>query len=290
MPICARFCVPLSEYSTVKTMKTYPLLLLSLVACCSCNGLAQRTSRAIAERNAVEATVVQPKRYTYRVRNVYPHSTTSYTQGLQFIDGELWEGTGQHGASVLQRIDLATGRTDVKVRLPHEEFGEGITLLDSLVFQLTWTSNTVHVYDRRTLRELRTHRYPGEGWGLTSDGRMLYMSDGTARIHQIDPDGFRRLRSITVTCAGVLVPYLNELEWIDGRIWANVYTSDTVMIIDPATGTVEGVADISGLLPAEEITPATDVLNGIACDAATGRIFVTGKNWSKLFEIELIEL
>ena len=124
--------------------------------------------------------------------------------------------------------------------------------------------------------------------GLTTDGEKLYFSDGSADLHVIDPATFRREKRITVTCEGAPVPYLNELEWIDGRLWANVYTTDQIVIIDPATGRVEGIVDLTGLLPAEERTPQTDVLNGIAYDAATGRIFVTGKNWSKLFEIEII--
>lgn len=261
-----------------------------LLVCCSCDGLARHGARTIADRNAVSAVVVQPRRYTYRIRNVYPHLTTSYTQGLQFIEGELWEGTGQNGRSVLQRTDLATGRAEVVARLPRDEFGEGIALLDTLVYQLTWTSNIAHLYDRRTGREVRRFRYSGEGWGLTTDGSSLYMSDGSARIHTIDPADFRRTKSVTVTCAGKPVRYLNELEWIDGRIWANVYTTDQIVIINPQNGVVEGIVDLTGLLPEEDYTPQTDVLNGIAYDADGGRIFVTGKNWNKLFEIEIIEI
>ena len=184
--------------------------------------------------------------------------------------------------------DLATGRTEVLFRLPRSEFGEGIALVGGELFQLTWQSNTAHVYDPEKRTGLRDHRYAGEGWGLTTDGEKLYMTDGTANLYTIDPATFRRERRTTVTLRGEPVELLNELEWIDGRIWANVYTTDQIVIIDPATGRVEGIVDLRGLLPDEDRTPGTDVLNGIAYDAATGRIFLTGKNWSKLFEIELV--
>ena len=163
-----------------------------------------------------------------------------------------------------------------------------IALVGGELFQLTWQSNTAHVYDPEKRTGLRDHRYAGEGWGLTTDGEKLYMTDGTANLYTIDPATFRRERRTTVTLRGEPVELLNELEWIDGRIWANVYTTDQIVIIDPATGRVEGIVDLRGLLPDEDRTPGTDVLNGIAYDAATGRIFLTGKNWSKLFEIELV--
>ena len=137
--------------------------------------------------------------------------------------------------------------------------------------------------------KIREFRYPGEGWGLTTDGEKLYMSDGTANIYTLDPATFKREKRTTVTLRGETLNFLNELEWIDGKIWANVYTTDQIVIIDPATGAVEGIVDLTGLLPEEDVTPATDVLNGIAYDAAGGRIFVTGKNWNKLFEIEIRE-
>lgn len=256
-------------------------LLLSALLLTACGGRAARKPRPAAPP--------QPKEYTYAVRAVHPHRTDSYTQGLFFADGVLWEGTGQYGASVLQTVEPETGKTRVVARLPRSEFGEGIALLDGKVYQLTWMENKAYVYDAATGRKLREFRYPGEGWGLTTDGEKLYMSDGSENIYTLDPETFRREKRTTVTFAGRPVPYLNELEWIDGRIWANVYTTDRIVMIDPATGAVEGVADLAGLLPAEERGPETDVLNGIAYDAATKRIFVTGKNWSRLFEIELIE-
>ena len=271
-------------------MRKYPILLLAALLSAACGGTAARTGRTAAKDTAstASATTAEPVEYTYRVKAVHPHSTTAYTQGLQYANGYLWEGTGQYGESVVRRVEIETGEGEVLFSLPRSEFGEGLTLLDGRLYQLTWQSNTAHVYDLATRRKIRDHRYAGEGWGLTTDGEKLYMSDGTASIRTIDPETFRRERTTTVTYKGEPVQFLNELEWIEGKIWANVYTSDRIAIIDPRTGVVEGVVDLSGLLPEEEVTPSTDVLNGIAYDPATKRIFVTGKNWSKLFEIEII--
>lgn len=256
------------------------LLAMTLAAC------SGRTKTLRTETPA--ATPAAPRTYTYRVIESYPHSTDSYTQGLLFADGVMWEGTGEYGHSRLQRIDLETGRTDVVATLPRSEFGEGIALLDGKIYQLTWENNKAYVYDAATGRQLRTFAYAGEGWGLTTDGERLYMSDGSEYLRILDPETFRVQRSVPVTFRSAPVQLLNELEWIDGKIWANVYVTDQIVIIDPASGIVEGVIDLRGLLPDEEIAPDTDVLNGIAYDAASERIFVTGKRWSKLFEIEII--
>jgi len=264
-------------------MKRIAIIVVPLLLLASCGGSTARNRRTKA------APAPAPVEYSYVVRNVYPHPTTSYTQGLQYADGTLWEGTGLQGASALQRLDLETGRATVVARLPRAEFGEGIAVLGGRIYQLTWQSNTAHVYDAATGEKLRDFRYPGEGWGLTTDGEKLYMSDGSANIHTLDPETFRREKRVTVTCEGRPVGFINELEWIDGKIWANVYTTDRIVIVDPATGVVEGIVDLAGLLPDEERGPETDVLNGIAYDAEGRRIFVTGKNWPKLYEIEIRE-
>ena len=240
-------------------------------------------------RGAAAEAPAEPKEYTYRVVASWPHDTEAYTQGLQYADGLLWESTGEYGRSELRTTDLQTGAVRTLERLPRGEFGEGLALLDSLVYQLTWESNTCHVYDRATGRLLRDFRYAGEGWGLTTDGSSLYLSNGTPNIYTIDPQTFRRTASRTVTFRGEAVPLINELEWIEGRIWANVYTTDSILIIDPATGVAEARIDLTGLLPETERRPETDVLNGIAYDAAARRIFVTGKRWPKIYQIELIE-
>lgn len=269
-------------------MRTVPILLFSLLLLAACGGPSARAKRpAETTRTAAQA---EPKEYTYRIKAVYPHSTTAYTQGLLWHDGLMWEGTGQHGQSVVQTTDLATGKTEVRARLPRSEFGEGIAILGGRLYQLTWQSNTAHVYDlSKGCEKIRDFRYPGEGWGLATDGVKLYMSDGSANIYTVDPETFRREKHVTVTYKGVPVQFLNELEWIGGKLWANVYTTEQIVIIDPATGVVEGVVDLAGILPQSEITETTDVLNGIAWDADGQRLFVTGKNWSKLYEIEITE-
>ncbi len=266
--------------NTLFVMKNFLLTIIFTALVAGCGSQARNKS--------VSPTVVEPVRYGYKVKAEYPHERSSYTQGLQFVDGELWEGTGEWGESALQRVDLQSGKVDVLARLPKSEFGEGITVLNDRVYQLTWTNNTVHIYNREG-KHLKDVRYPGEGWGLTSDGESLYMSDGTERIFRINPETFKREATIVVTMRGEVVQYLNELEWIDGKIWANVYTSDYILIINPKSGVVEGVVDFSGLLSGKEQRRDTDVFNGIAYDAATGRIFVTGKRWPKLFEVEIVK-
>lgn len=238
------------------------------------------------KRTTAVPQIVEPVKYIYNIKAVYPHDTNSYTQGLQFVDGVLWEGTGEWGKSVLQKVDLQSGKAEVLATLPKSEFGEGITVLGDKVYQLTWTNNKVHVYDLQG-NHLKDMRYVGEGWGLTSDGESLYMSNGTTDIYKMNPETFKREGKITVTMRGEAVNFINELEWIDGKIWANVYTTDYVVIINPQTGIVEGLIDFTGLLKPEDVTERTDVLNGIAYDAEGKRIFVTGKLWNKLFEIEI---
>ena len=226
--------------------------------------------------------------YTYKVMATFPHSRTSYTQGLQIVDGELWEGTGEYGSSRILRVDLASGKALQSRANSANEFGEGITVLGNKIYQLTWTNGKLHVYDRKTLKLLATHTYKGEGWGLTTDGEKFYMSDGTSTIRILDPATLKQVGSIKVTLQGQTLNLLNELEWINGKIWANVYTTDQIVIINPQSGVVEGIVDLRGILPTREYDNRTDVLNGIAYDKATKRIFVTGKNWSKLFEIKII--
>ncbi len=266
-------------------------LALGLAMLASCGGSAARSKRNSGEnRQPLQAAMmVEPTDYDYRVVRAYPHPTDAYTQGLYWDNGVLWEGTGLNGKSLIQSIDLSTGRTKVAVRLPRSEFGEGIARVGNEVFQLTWHSNTAHVYDATTFEKLRDHRYSGEGWGLTTDGEKLYMSDGTELIRVIDPATFKRERTITVMLKGEPVNFINEMEWIDGKIWANVYTLNQIVIIDPATGIIEGVVDLRGLLAEEKHTEHTDVLNGIAWDKATGRIWVTGKNWPEIYEIEIMK-
>lgn len=262
-------------------MKKFFMTLVATAAVVACGSQAKKSVSL--------PQVVQPVEYSYKVKNIYPHSTNSYTQGLQYVDGVMWEGTGEYGHSEINTYALGDEKPQTKLKLPRNEFGEGITLLGDKLYQLTWESNVCHVYDVATGKKLRDFRYAGEGWGLTSDGEKLYMSNGTANIYKLNPETFSREGTITVTLRGEPIRFINELEWIDGKIWANVYTTDRVLIIDPKTGVAEGIIDFTGLLQSEDIKGDTDVLNGIAYDAATKHIFVTGKRWNKLFEVEIVK-
>ena len=260
-------------------MRGIVTILIAFATLVSCGGVRKKSAAPQA---------VEPLFYTYEVVAEYPHLRTSYTQGLQFVDGELWEGTGEYGNSRILRTDLATGKVLESKPISDEEFGEGITLLGDKIYQLTWLNGKLHTYDRKSLRHLATHTYKGEGWGLTTDGERLYMSDGSNYIRILNPETMKQEGRFGVTLRGESLQYLNELEWIDGKIWANVYTTDHIVIINPENGVVEGVINLSGILPEKERDSRTDVLNGIAYDKETKRIFVTGKNWSKLYEIKII--
>lgn len=256
---------------------------IMLALSCACRSRAGSGSKtAAAGANTV-------KTYGYRVKNVYPHDPSAFTQGLYWHDGYLWESTGLEGESQMRKVRLETGEVVQSTALDGQYFGEGAAYLDGKIYQVTWENGTAFVYDPATLRRTGQFSYPGQGWGLTTDGEWLYMSDGSSRITLVDPADFSRKRSLSVRIGRAGKRDLNELEWIDGKIWANVYLTDQIVIIDPATGYVEGVVDLVGLLPPQDRTETTDVLNGIAHDPETGRIFVTGKNWPKLFEIEIVE-
>ena len=223
--------------------------------------------------------------YGYQIVHVYPHDPKAFTQGLQYVDGVLYEGTGQHGQSSIRRVKLETGEVLQKRDLPAEHFGEGITVWKNDLIELTWQTHVAFVYDRTTFQPKKQFSYPGEGWGLTHDGTNLIMSDGTSELRVLDPVTFVEKRRIKVTAAGDMpLNNLNELEFVKGEILANVWMTDYVARIAPATGKVTGYIDLRGLLsPSERAN--TDVLNGIAYDASHDRLFVTGKWWPKLFEI-----
>lgn len=232
---------------------------------------------------------VIPIRYGYRVVAELPHSTDAYTQGLQWDGGFFYEGTGLNGSSELRVVNPATGEALKSVALGRKYFGEGITILNDRIYQLTWTSGKAFVYDKETLRKVGEYSYSGEGWGMTTDGTVIYTSDGTDCINVRNPKTFEVERTINVRMAGRKIDMLNELEWIDGEIWANVYTTDQIVRINPASGDVVGVIDLTGLQSPTDRTWQTDVLNGIAWDASTRRLFVTGKKWNKVYQIELIK-
>jgi glutaminyl-peptide cyclotransferase len=225
---------------------------------------------------------------TYRVVRTYPHDPQAFTQGLLFADGHLYESTGQNGQSTLRMVNLETGRVEQEVPVAAQYFAEGLSTWGSTLIQLTWQSHTAFVYDRFSFRPLRTMSYPWEGWGLTSDGHSLVLSDGTATLHFVDPATMKERHRVTVRDHGKPVIELNELEYIRGQIYANVWHTDRIARIAPATGKVLGWIDLAGLLPAEEKSSPEAVLNGIAWDSAHHRLFVTGKLWPKLFEIQVM--
>lgn len=218
---------------------------------------------------------------------VYPHDRSAYTQGLVYIDGYLYEGTGMNGQSSLRKVNIETGEVLQRHDLGSEYFGEGIALLEGKLFQLTWKNEVGFVYDRSTFALERMFRYPGEGWGLTHDGKRLIMSDGSATIRFIDPHKLEEIARIDVRDGDTPVRNLNELEWVRGEVWANVWTTNRIVCFSPKTGQVTAWIHLNGLLSDGDRMQQVDVLNGIAYDPKNDRIFVTGKWWPKLFEIRV---
>ncbi len=227
--------------------------------------------------------------FGYRVVAEYPHDRRAFTQGLAYVDGVLYEGTGLYGESSLRRVELETGEVLQAVGLSKEYFGEGIAVLGDRIYQLTWRNGICIVFDRETFEVLEAFTYQTEGWGLTTDGERLIMSDGTNRLFIRDPETFAELDTIDVYDGVRAIWNLNELEVVDGEIWANVWQTDLIARIDPDTGQVTGWIDLTGLLSeSDRGRHRVDVLNGIAHDPESDRLFVTGKLWPKLFEIELV--
>jgi glutamine cyclotransferase len=219
--------------------------------------------------------------------NTYPHDRGAFTEGLLFLNGKLLESTGMKGESSLREVELTNGQVIRQFDLPAASFGEGLAVLDGKAYQLTWQEQKCFVYDEPTFNLTNEFTYTGEGWGLTTDGKSLIMSDGTPQIRFIDPATFKVQRTIDVSVDGNPVKWVNELEYIKGEIFANVWQTPYVIRIDPASGAVTGVIDFTGLLSPADADATTDVFNGIAYDAAGDRIFVTGKRWPKLFEVRL---
>jgi glutaminyl-peptide cyclotransferase len=224
----------------------------------------------------------------YRIVHTFPHDPRAYTQGLVFIDGHLYESTGLNGRSSLRMDDLTSGRVLQSASVPSQYFAEGLAPWGSTLIQLTWQSHVAFVYDRFSFRLLKTLHYDCDGWGLTSDGKNLIESDGTSEIRFFDPATFREVRHITVTDRSARVDQLNELEYIHGQIYANVWHTDRIARISPSTGQVLGWINLAGLLPPGSVSDPEAVLNGIAYDAAHDRLFITGKLWPKLFEIKVV--
>ncbi|HET8897211.1 MAG TPA: glutaminyl-peptide cyclotransferase [Rhodanobacteraceae bacterium] len=227
--------------------------------------------------------------YGYNVVKSYPHDTGAYTEGLFWLDGHLYESTGEIGQSSIRKVDLKTGEVVQIKRLPPPYYGEGIVAWKDKLYELTWRNGTGFIYDLKSFKKLGQFHYPGEGWALTRDDTHLYMSDGSGTIRILDPKTLRQTGSIAVTWDGHAVGNLNELEWVDGEIYANIWLTNRIARIDPASGHIVGFIDLSGLAPTDSRDPANDVLNGIAWDAKGKRLFVTGKRWPRLYEIRLTQ-
>ena len=243
---------------------------------------------ASAAAAATDST--QPARtptYSVEVVNTYPHDRGAFTEGLFFHEGRLFESTGEVGTSFIREVDLTTGRALRQHDIGDPYFGEGTIIVGDKLFQLTWKSAKAFIYDWKTFTPKGEFTYEGEGWALTTDGKSLIMSNGSSVIAWRDPKTFKIEKTLEVNEHGTPVKQLNELEWIKGELWANVWQSDQIARIDPNTGNVVGWVDLAGILPAIDRDGNEDVLNGIAYDAAKDRIFVTGKKWSKMFEIKL---
>lgn len=256
---------------------------LALTAALWSAGLA--TACAGAEPTAAEAP---PRRGEIRILAVHPHDATAFTQGLLWHRGKLYESLGGYGRSRLREVELATGRVLREAALPHDQFGEGLALVGERLVQLTWREGVAHWWSLAEFEPLGVAHYAGEGWGLAFDGRALVQSDGSATLTVRSPDDLSVLRTVTVRRRDRLEAYLNELEWAEGFLYANLWQSDEIVRIDPDSGAVRAVFDASGLLdPAAR--ESSDVLNGIAYDPESRRFFLTGKLWPQLFEVELIE-
>jgi len=229
-----------------------------------------------------------PQVYGYKVVNIYPHDPSAFTQGLIYENGFLYEGTGLYGKSTLRKVELKTGKILNLLPLPADYFGEGLTSWKGHLIQLTWREGTGFVYERESFRFLREFSYPTEGWGITHDDTHLIMSDGSASLYFLDPGTFARVGKMEVRDRGTPVTGLNELEYVKGKIYANIWSTERIAIISPATGYVEGWIDLTGLSGSMGHSPKIDVLNGIAYDNEKDRLFITGKLWPRLFEIRLI--
>ena len=261
------------------------LFCIALLLVCS----ACKTGNAVSSQTEIQQMTVPARvtTYTYEVVNTYPHDRNAFTQGLVFHQGLLYESTGMNGASSLRRVELETGKVLMKVDVPAIYFAEGLALFNNRLYQLTWQNQQGFVYDLDSFNVIRGFNYAGEGWGLTHDSRSLILSDGTNRIRFLNPDTFEVQRVITVQDNGRDITQLNELEYIKGEIYANIWYSDRVARVDPQSGRVTAWINLAGLLAPEDRTDPGAVLNGIAYDEASDRLFVTGKYWPKLFEIRL---
>lgn len=260
------------------TLFRLPAILVLVV---SCNSFACDSAKPPADKN--------PTIYGYEIVHTWPHDPDAFTQGLLFSGGNFLESTGEAGHSSLRRVTPESGTVVQKVDVPRPYFAEGLTLLKGKIYQLTWQHQLGFVYDALTFEKTGEFKYTGEGWGLATDGQSLILSDGTNRIRFLDPDNFQVTKTIAVFDGYAAVEEINELEYVQGEIFANIWHADRIARIDPKTGKVVGWINLAGLLARGEAQDEEAVLNGIAYDEGSGRLFVTGKLWPKLFEIRLTQ-
>jgi glutamine cyclotransferase len=268
------------------SLRRFALALVAVaLACAGCAPSSPPPPAASAQPAAPD-----PVYYRYTIVNAFPHDRSAFTEGLVYWSGNLYESTGLLGESSLREVDLDSGKVLRQIPLSSEYFGEGLTILGDKAYQLTWKNHLAFCYDVADFHLEKTFPYDAEGWGLTTDGQSLIASDGTSQIRFIDPATFTTQRSIDVELLGQPVRELNELEYIQGEIYANIWQTNNIVRIDPKDGRVLGIIDFTGLLPAADRAPDTDVLNGIAYDAAHDRLFVTGKKWPWIYEVKLSPL
>lgn len=289
----------------MRTQSAGTLLLLLFLTLPACGGDVGEADRSAKTRPVSKATGNQaykpmpetspkgnpsPRQipvYTYEVVESYPHDTHAYTQGLVFHDGVFYESTGQYGESSLRKVEIKKGKVKKKIDVPGQYFAEGMTILGGKIYQLTWQQNKGFIYDLKDFKLEGEFHYDGEGWGLTTDGQSLILSDGTNQIRFLDPKDFRVVKTLNVLDGQEPLTELNELEYIHGEIYANIWKTDRIVRIDPRTGHINAWIDLAGLRPQETMTNGENVLNGIAYDPQGDHLYVTGKRWPKVFEIRL---
>jgi glutaminyl-peptide cyclotransferase len=250
-------------------------------------GSSQETIKPVANQPSTQSEAQSAQKVSYEVVASYPHDPDAFLQGLVWHDNGFYESTGLLGESTLRRVEFPSGKVLKKISLSPDLFGEGLALVDNHLVQITWQTHKGFVYDRDTFRLIREFTYDTEGWGITYDGKYLIMSDGSSALTYLDPQTYQPVKKLNVTMNGRPVLELNELEFIEGEIWSNVWQTDTILRIDPATGKVTSYLDMRGVLPRESRTGHEDVLNGIAYDAEHKRIFISGKKWPRIIEIKL---
>lgn len=263
------------------------LIFLTLPACGDSPAVNTSTETPLSNPTASAPTPEEIPVYSYEVVASYPHDPKAYTQGLVYLDGMLYESTGQYNSSSLRKVELKKGKVKKKIDVPGQYFAEGMTILNGKIYQLTWQQSKGFIYDLKDFKLEREFSYEGEGWGLTNDGRSLILSDGTNHLRFIDPATLRVVKTINVLNDNQPLTEINELEYIHGEIYANIWKTDKIVRIDPQTGRILAWIDLTGLRPSETLVNGENVLNGIAYDDEHDRLYVTGKRWPTLFEIRL---